>query len=374
MYCFGVFFEPLRSEFNWTSTQISLAFTLYMVVHGLFYIIAGKINDKFGPRIMVTICGFFFGAGYLLMSRINALWQLYILYGLILAIGTSGSFVPLLSTVNRWFVKKRSLMTGICAAGVGVGSMIVSPVASKLISVSGWRHSFVIIGAVSLVLIVAIAQLLKRNPADITQSKYDTDQSEKMVAKSQSKSFSLRQTVWTSQFWILSTAFFGFGFCLQSVMVHIVPYAINMGISLIEASILITLIGGTSIAGRVIIGTAADRIGNKPVTVFSFIMMTLAVCILILSKQIWMFYLFAFVFGFGYGGLGTMPSLLVADLFGLYNHGLIFGILVFIITIGGGIGPLVAGYIFDLSGSYYILPLVLLVVSTTSSILISLLK
>jgi len=374
MYCFGVFFESLRSEFNCTSTQISLAFTLYMVVHGLFYIVTGKINDKFGPRIMVTICGFFFGAGYLLMSRINALWQLYILYGLILAIGTSGSFVPLLSTVNRWFVEKRSLMTGICAAGVGVGSMFVPPVASKLISVSGWRHSFIIIGAVSLVLIVAIAQLLKRNPTDITQSKYDTDQSEKMVAKSQSKSFSLRQTVWTSQFWILSTAFFGFGFCLQSVMVHIVPYAINMGIPLIEAAILITLIGGASIAGRVITGTAADRIGNKPITVFSFIMMTLAVCILILSKQIWMFYLFALVFGFSYGGLTTMSSLLIADLFGLFNHGLIFGILIFIITIGGGIGPLVAGYIFDLSGSYYILPLVLLVVSTTSSILISLLK
>lgn len=373
MYCFGVFFKPLRSEFGWTSTQTSLAFSLYMVIHGLFSIVTGKMNDSFGPRIVMTICGFFLGVGYLAMSRINALWQLYILYGLILPIGMSG-VVPLISTVTRWFVKKRSLMTGICAAGIGTGTMIIPPVVSWLISTSGWRQSFIIIGAVSLVLIIVLAQFLKRDPTDIAQSTYDTDQADKMVAQRQVKGFSLRQAVWTNQFWILSAAYFSFLFYLQSVMVHIVPHAINMGISPIKAATIITFIGGGSTAGRVITGATAGRIGNKLATIISFILVTFAAYILTLSKEVWMFHLFALIFGFGYGGLVTMQSLLVADLFGLRNHGLILGTLAFIVVIGGGIGPLVAGYIFDLSGSYYMLLLVLLAVSATGSVLISLLR
>ena len=374
MYCFGVFFKPLGSEFGWTSTQTSLAFSLFMVVYGLFLIIAGKINDSFGPRIVMTICGFFFGVGYLLMSRINALWQFYIIYGVILAIGMSGTIVPLLSTITRWFVKKRSLMTGICAAGVGVGTMIIPPIASWLISTSGWRHSFIIIGSVSLVLIITLSQLLKRDPSDITQSPYDTDQADKIIVQMQAKGFSLRQVVWTSQFWILSVAFFGFGFYLQSVMVHIVPHAINMGISPIKAAIIITFIGGGSTAGRVIIGATAGRIGNKLATIISFILITFAAYILILSKEVWMFYLFAFIFGFSYGGLQIMGSLLVADLFGLRAHGLILGVVTFIFTIGSGTGPLVASYIFDLSGSYHTFLLVFFAIGVTGSVLISLLK
>ena len=374
MYCFGVFFKPLGSEFGWTSTQTSLAFSLFMVVYGLFLIIAGKINDSFGPRIVMTICGFFFGVGYLLMSRINALWQFYILYGVILAIGMSGTIVPLLSTITRWFVKKRSLMTGICAAGVGVGTMIIPPIASWLISTSGWRHSFIIIGSVSLVLIITLSQLLKRDPSDITQSPYDTDQADKIIVQMQAKGFSLRQVVWTSQFWILSVAFFGFGFYLQSVMVHIVPHAINMGISPIKAAIIITFIGGGSTAGRVIMGATAGRIGNKLATIISFILITFAAYILILSKEVWMFYLFAFIFGFSYGGLQIMGSLLVADLFGLRAHGLILGVVTFIFTIGSGTGPLVASYIFDLSGSYHTFLLVFFAIGVTGSVLISLLK
>lgn len=374
MYCFGVFFKPLGSEFGWTSTQTSLAFSLFMVVYGLFLIIAGKINDSFGPRIVMTICGFFFGVGYLLMSRINALWQFYIIYGVILAIGMSGTIVPLLSTITRWFVKKRSLMTGICAAGVGVGTMIIPPIASWLISTSGWRHSFIIIGSVSLVLIITLSQLLKRDPSDITQSPYDTDQADKIIVQMQAKGFSLRQVVWTSQFWILSVAFFGFGFYLQSVMVHIVPHAINMGISPIKAAIIITFIGGGSTAGRVIMGATAGRIGNKLATIISFILITFAAYILILSKEVWMFYLFAFIFGFSYGGLQIMGSLLVADLFGLRAHGLILGVVTFIFTIGSGTGPLVASYIFDLSGSYHTFLLVFFAIGVTGSVLISLLK
>ena len=309
-----------------------------------------------------------------MISRITALWQLCILYGLVLAIGTSGAYVPLISTINRWFVKKRSLMTGICSAGSGVGTMIIPPITSRLISAFGWRQSSMIVGLAALLLIGVIAQLLKRDPSKLKSSHHVTDQIEEITVKDPSSSFSLGKAVRTPQFWILVTAYFGFGFCLQAVMVHIVPYAITLGNPLTKAAIIIAIIGGASIIGRITIGAAADRIGNKQVTIVSFILMTLSVCLLLFSKRIEMFYLFAIIFGFGYGGLVTMSSLLVADLFGLRNHGLIFGVVAFTITFGGGVGPLMAGYIFDLSNSYYLLLFILLAVSAAASVLISLLK
>jgi len=98
MYSFGVFFQPLLDEFGWTRAMTSGAFSLYMVLHGCLYIVTGKLTDKYGPRLVVTVCSLFLGSGYLLMSQISAIWQLYLFYGVILGIGASGGWVP---TVER---------------------------------------------------------------------------------------------------------------------------------------------------------------------------------------------------------------------------------------------------------------------------------
>ena len=131
---FGVFFKPLLTEFGWARAMTSGAFSVYMFLHGLLYIVTGRLNDKYGPRILTTACGIVLGLGYLLMSQISAIWQLYLFYGVIIAIGTSGLWVPLMSTVTRWFVKRRGLMTGITVAGIGTGTIIVPPLANWSIS------------------------------------------------------------------------------------------------------------------------------------------------------------------------------------------------------------------------------------------------
>ena len=127
MYTFGVFFKPLASEFGWTRAATSGAFSLFMVLHGFFYIVTGRLNDTFGPRIVVSGCGLFMWLGYLLMSQTSTIWQLYLFYGVIIAVGMGSGYVPLISTLIRWFVnnKKRGLMIGIAVAGIGVGTMIM---------------------------------------------------------------------------------------------------------------------------------------------------------------------------------------------------------------------------------------------------------
>ena len=133
-------------------------------------IFTGKLSDKYGPRLVVTVCGSLLGVSYLLMSQVQMVWQIYIIFGILASIGVAGSWVPLLSTIARWFVFRRGLMSGIAAAGIGVGIMILPPLSSYLISNLGWRTSYIIIGMAVLVLVIISAQMLKNDPSQIGQS------------------------------------------------------------------------------------------------------------------------------------------------------------------------------------------------------------
>ena len=353
MYTYGVFLKPLLAEFGWTRAAISGAFSLFMVLFGLFFVITGRLNDRFGPRIVVTVCGFFLGLGYLLMSQINAIWQLYLFYGVIIAIGMSGGFVPLVSTVARWFVKRRGLMTGLVVSSVGVGTVIMPPIANWLISSYVWRDSYTIIGIAALVVIVLAAQLLKRDPGQVGQLPYGESGIKEGSLNLEAIGFSLRQAIHVRQFWILGSICLFFSFFLQAIMVHIVPHATELGIPSAIAASVLAAIGGVSIAGRIVMGGAGDKIGNRLAMSICFFIIAIVLFWLLAAKELWMLYLFATIFGFAYGGFTALESPMVAELFGLGSHGVILGCIGVGATIGGAIGPVLAGYIFDVTGSYY---------------------
>ena len=125
---FGVFFKPMLTEFDWTRALMSGAFMLSMLMQGAGSILMGRLNDKLGPRFVMTLCGFLLGLGYLLMSLTGGSLHLYLFYGVIIGIGMAGAFVALLSTVARWFVKRRGMMTGIVIAGMGIGTLFMPPI------------------------------------------------------------------------------------------------------------------------------------------------------------------------------------------------------------------------------------------------------
>ena len=321
----------------------------------------------------MTACGFLLGVGYLLMSQISTIWHLYLVYGVIIGIGMSGGAVPLMSTVARWFVQRRGLMTGIAVSGIGLGTMIVPPLASWLISNHGWRISYMIAGILALVLVIFAAQFLRRDPTQVGQLPYGVDEVKEEGLNLEDGGFSLRQALRAKQFWLFSVAWGFFGFGVQVTLVHIVPHAIDMGISAAIAASVMTFIGGGNIAGRVIMGGSGDRIGNKLAIIICFIMLTIALSWVVAAKELWMLYLFAVVFGFAYGGQVPLSSPMVAELFGLRSHGAILGAIIFSATIGGAIGPLLAGHIFDITGSYHLAFLVCVALNVIGLIVISLL-
>ncbi len=286
------------------------------------------------------------------MSQISAIWQSYLLYGVLVAIGVAGCWGPLLSTVARWFVKRSGLMSSIVISGMGFGTIIIPPVAVRLISSYGWRNAYIIIGIITLILILLPAQFLKHDPGQKGLSPYGANVAKQSSSVSEAKGFSFSKAIHTRQFWIACAIYFCYGFFLLTIIVHIAPHATELGISPINAANIIGIIGGLSIVGRVTIGYASDRIGIKPSLALAFILVSIVLLWLQLAKELWMLYLFAAVFGFGYGGTIAVQSPLVAELFGLSSHATILGIVICSGTGAGAIGSLLGGIVFDITGSY----------------------
>ncbi len=349
---FGVFFKPLLTDFGWTRAMTSGAFSLSSIVFGFLNIVAGRLTDRFGPRMIMIAFGFFLGLGYLLMSQISAIWQLYLFYGVLVGIGMGGSIVPLASTIARWFVRRRAMMTGIIFAGMGLGTTIMPPVANRLISTYGWQTSYIIVGIMALVLIISAAQFLRRDPSQMGQLPYGASEVREESLKSGVRGFSLREAIHTRQFWLLSAMYFCFLFCGVSITVHIIVHAIGQGVSATIAANTLAVIGGASIASMVVMGNAADRIGIRSGFIIAFILMSVALFCLLGAKGVWMLFLSAAIFGLAYGSLQVLFSPLVAELFGLSSHGVILGIAAFAGNIGAAVGPVLAGRIFDITTSY----------------------
>ena len=349
---FGVFFKPLLVDFGWSRATLSGAQSLAFFIAGSLGILVGRLNDRLGPRLMITIAGFFFGLGLLLMSGLNNIWQLYLFYGVAAGIGLSSFDVIALSTTARWFIRRRGMMTGVVKVGTGAGQLVIPLVASMLIAAYGWRNSYIVLGAMAMVLLISIGQLLRRDPAGMGLLPDGNRETQTESSEPIETGVYLHEAIRTRQFWTICLAYFATMFCLLIIMVHIVPHATDIGVSSTIAAGILSTIGGISMAGRFVIGIAIDRIGNKPSMIICLILLISALLWLELAGELWMLYLFAVVYGFGHGGLLTVISPIVAEYFGLRSHGALFGIVFFSSMVGGAVGPVIAGYIFDITGNY----------------------
>lgn len=371
---FGVFFEPMLTEFGWTRATLSGAASLRMFIAALLGIAGGRLTDKFGPRPVVTVCGLFLGLGFFLMSRISTIWQLYLVFVVITGVGMGGLFAPLISTISRWFVKRRGMMTGIILSGASLGMIIMPPLATWLITTYGWRTAYTIIGLAAMTVIIPATQFIKRDPAQVRQLPDGENGVKAESLDLPARSLPLREAVHTRQFWILCAVFGSLWFSLIAITVHIVIHAIDLGIPAISAANILAIIGGAGIAGRILIGSAADRVGHKPVFIMGFTLIVVSLLWLLVAKELWALYLFAVIFGFGVSGLMVLESPLMAKLFGLGSLSVIYGSVDFVSATLAIPSPIVAGYIFDIMGSYQLAFLILAGVSVIGLILSLLLR
>jgi len=374
LFAYGVLFTELEAEFGWSRATISGASSMAFLVMGALAILAGKLNDHIGPKLLIVGSAICFGIGYAMLSAISAPWELYVLYGVLVGIGLSTHDVVTLSTVARWFVRKRGTMSGIAKVGTGCGQVVVPMIASALIAAYGWRISCLVIGVATMVILVVAGLALRGDPREIGLRPDGDAPVAGVAAAAGPVGVTLGMALRAGPFWILCLVELVSFFCLFTIMVHIVPHAIDLGAAPATAALILSAIGGLSIAGRLTVGTVNDRIGGKRSLIICFVVLACALAMLQVADRAALLFVFAGVYGFAHGGLLTVISPTVAELFGTDSHGVLFGIVLFCGTLGGALGPWLAGALFDSSGSYSVAFLLLTGVALLGVVLLLMLR
>ena len=349
---YGVFFNSLITEFQWSRAVISGAASLALFLSGLLAIFVGRLNDTYGPTKLMGITSLFFGIGLMMMSQVHEIWQLYLFYGIVFGIGLSAIDVIALTTTTRWFSRSRGLMTGIVKVGTGAGQFTIPFLASVLIAAYGWRQANVILGVFSLLVLFLLAQLLKRDPKGSRPEIQEKGNESAESKHAEYGSLSAGEAIRTVQMWIICSVNLLVVFTLMIILVHIVPHASDLGLSAIQSAGVLSTIGAVSMVGRFTSGLIIDYFSSKSVIVTCYFILITSLLWLQAADSLWMLYLFAGFYGLAHGGFFTAISPIVAESFGIAAHGAIFGIVVFSGTTGGAIGPLTAGLLFDMTGSY----------------------
>jgi len=335
-------------------------------VGGLSGIVMGRLIDRYGPKITVGVSGFLVGLGMVLCSQINALWQFYI-FSLLIGVGMGVSFAPPMAITSRWFVKRRGLALGIVALGIGIGTIVMPPVITYFISAYGWRSAYLIVGFIAWIILISAAFMLKSGPVKNEASSHDKNRKD---SGNLNEGWDILEAAKTRSFWLVLLSYAFWNLCLQMIMLQIVPYAEKgIGTSKMVAAGVLSLIGASSIFGRIAVGFASDRIGTKRVWLFCLVCQAVAMFWLTGAKNIWMLYVFASFFGFSYGGLVPLIPAIDAEFFGTRNLGAIMGLVGLGSTISAALGPFLGAYMFDLTGSYYLAFLLGAVAAVVATIL-----
>jgi predicted MFS family arabinose efflux permease len=254
-------------------------------------------------------------------------------------------------------------MNAIVLSGMGLGIVIVPPIASYMISVWQWRNSYLAIAIITLIVMVTASQFLK-TPSHPALNDRNSGPNP-LLADRRNEGLTFQQAIRTKEFALLCLLYFSFLFCLVSITVHIVIHAIGLDIPATHAALVLSLMGFACIVGMNVMGNVADRFSNKIALGVSYSLMGLSLVWLTRSQSEWSFYLFSTAFGFAYGGMQVLFSPLVAELFGTRSHGVILATGALVGSVGAAIGPIVAGYIFDVFGSYAIAFILLAVLAFT---------
>jgi MFS family permease len=355
-YSFGAFFKALETEFAAQRAEISFVFSFSIFLMFVVGAFAGPAADRLGPRRVIAAGMVLIGIGLTAASRAQALWHLYLIYGFTIGLGVGLSYVPAVGTVQRWFLRRRGLASGIAVSGIGAGTLIGPFVATWLIGLMDWRGAYVTLAAVCVVVGLIGALLIEHSPErrglapDGGAPAPVTSGSGPVVVSGTD----LKEALRSRPFLLYAASTFLTSLGLFTPLVHLPNYARDHGLGDEAGVILLGLFGVGSLAGRFLLGAIADRFGRRPTLAATFAIMG-AMCLLWwASTAIWSLGIFAVVFGTCYGGFVALSPSLMMDYFGGKNVSGIIGILYSAAGIGALAGPTLSGLAYDLLQSYTI--------------------
>jgi MFS family permease len=334
-YSFGAFFKPMAAEFGARRSATSAVFSITVLVWCVLGPVTGHLSDRFGPRIVVATGALVMGIGLALTSMIDRLWLGYLTYGLGVGVGVACAYVPMVAVVGGWFLRRRNTALGIAVAGIGFGTVCGAPIAAALISHLGWRATYLTFAVAATAILLGCAWSAERPPVHVTPSRIQLGD----ALRSPTFGFMYASSVTVS-------------IVLFVPFVYLPSFAHDHGASEFASAALVGIIGGASVAGRMGLGSLADRAGVVRLYQASFLVLALSYGIWLAASSYPAMVMFALVMGAGYGGYVALSPAVIAHLFGTDRMGTMLGALYTSGGLGAMIGPPLAGMMIDRGGSY----------------------
>ena len=380
-YAFGVMFKPMITQLGWTRASISSAFFLNMAIFAITLSVSGKIYDRYGPRWVIFISTILLSAGFICIAFIQSLWEFYLYYGILAALGMGGSAVPLIGALmSKWFEKRRGLAISLALSGNCLGHFALVPLFTAFVLKFGWRTTHILIGAIILLVNFTIVLLvIKGDPEDYGLKPYGQENQAGADGANASDpmppphDLTLTQSMGTVSFWLILIAMFVCGSGDFLIIAHFIPLVTDHGISATIAGHMMAWFGLLSMGGILVAGPLSDLIGNKIPFALSFALRALLFLMILKYQTLLSFYIFAVLFGFTFLISAPLITTMAGRLFGFAHIGLITGFITTIHHLGGGFWAYVGGLIFDSTGSYrmvFVFSTVLAAIATVCGILV----
>jgi len=340
-YSFAAFFKAFQTEFGAPRAHISLVFSLCAMLWFSFGVPGGLLADRFGPRGVCLAGALAIAGGLAAAAHAPSLEILYVTYSVGIGVGIGLIYVPSVAAVQHWFVQNRVLAGGIAVSGIGAGNLLVPPLAAWWIELWGWRGAYLGLATLALLAAVPAALLLGGRAATRASAAGATLPGMTLGAATKSRLFWLMYAV----AFLICVGFF-------VPMVHLVPYAQDVGLTEAQGVSLVSLLGLGSLFGRFAMGGVAERLGHARSLVLIGAGLGLMFLVWWVATSFWLLAVFAVCFGTLYGGYVALAPTLSMDLFGPRSLSAILGSLYTAAGLATLIGPTFAGASFDAFGNY----------------------
>jgi MFS family permease len=362
---FPIFLKPIAVSMNWGRGELAVALLVGSLVSAIVSPIAGTLIDRIGAKKIMAVGAFVVGVSIIIESRITQLWHLYVLFGVIGFGLMCSTIIPCSLLISNWFVSRRGTAMSIAFVGTSMGGMIMSPVANWFIIHYDWRTAFVFSGITVLVTVIPLILIVVRtHPREMGLKPYLKEEKDgkappELWGVEVKEAFSLKV------FWQIAAIMLILSVAYGGLANHCVAYLTDLGHSPTRAAMAWSLVMGAMILGKLCFGPIADRWGAKIAMALSCFLFCIAMGFLIFAQPYLLVLVFATIYGFACGAPLVINPLLTGDYLGVKNFGALYGVLNIMGTIGGAIGPVGAGYIFDARHSYlpvfyFFIPLMLI--------------
>ena len=346
---FGVFYVALLETFGWSRGATAGVFSVTLIIDAVISPVVGHLLDRYGPKKVVGVGCLLLASGLWLSSQISSLWQFYIFFGLISALGFSFmGMVPHVVLVSEWFLSNRASAIGLVYAGTGVGILVLAPLTEWLISSWGWERALQSLAVAIFVLLTPLVlSFYRRGPYAERLSESNRSQNQ----------WTARLALQSLQFWLLFLARIFAASGTTVIVTHQVAHVVDIGYSRFYAASIFGLVGITSTCGRMIFGYIADLFSKQAAYTLNIATTLVGVGALMVARdtsQPWLLYVYLLFFGIGFGSRAVIFSAITADIFSGKGFGAILGYSVISVGLGGALGSWLGGVFFDLTGSYLI--------------------